>query len=149
LVAYKGPLFNLDNPLVNLDEPTLEPLFEGPHFSALPTTIDPFTAEQIDSIKDDQIIFTRDGGCRRYLVHWKGHLESDDTWITREDMWRLDPDLLEFYDSHLELYSTGSRSFHPGSTDGGITSVPLCTYQRRRRRVTSALLWVWFWTLVV
>ena len=59
LVAYKGPPFNPDNPLVNLDEPNPEPLFEGPHFPLLQTTLDPFTTEQIDSIKDDHIISTR------------------------------------------------------------------------------------------
>jgi len=32
LVAYEGPPFNPDNPLVDLDEPTPEPLFEGPTF---------------------------------------------------------------------------------------------------------------------
>jgi len=119
LVAYKGPPFNLDNLLVDLDEPTPEPLFEGPHFSLLPTINDPFTAEH--SIKDNRIISTRDGACRRYLVRWKSHSESNDTWITREDLQRLAPDLLEFYESHLESYSTGSSSFHPGSTYGGIT----------------------------
>ena len=144
LVAYKCPPFNPNNPLVGLDEPTPEPLFEGSHFPPLPTTIDLLTAEQIDSIKDDQIISTRDDGCRRYLVHWKGRPESDDTWITREDLQRLASDLLEFYKSHLELYSMGSSSLHRGSTDGGITPVPLCTYQRRHRRVTLAPLWLWF-----
>jgi len=63
LVAYKGPPFNPDNPLVNLDEPNPEPLFEGPHFPLLQTTLDPFTTEQIDSIKDDHIISTSDSGC--------------------------------------------------------------------------------------
>jgi len=82
LIAYKGPPFNPDNPLVDLDEPTPEPLFEGPHFLPLRTTIDSFTAEEIDSIKNNQIISTRDGGCRRYLVHWIGRPESADTWIT-------------------------------------------------------------------
>ena len=82
MVAYKGPPFNPDNSLINFDEPTHELLFEGSHFLPLPTTFDPFTIEQIDSIKDDQIISTRDDGCRRFLVHWKGRPESDDTWIT-------------------------------------------------------------------
>ena len=45
LVAYKGPPFNPDNSLVDLDEPTPESLFERPHFPPLPTTIDSFTAE--------------------------------------------------------------------------------------------------------
>jgi len=68
LVAYKGPPFNPDNLLVDLDKPTPELLFEEPHFPPLSTTNDSFTAEQIDSIKNNQIISTRDGGCIRYLV---------------------------------------------------------------------------------
>ena len=32
LVAYKSLPFNPNNPLMNLDEPTLESFFEGPHF---------------------------------------------------------------------------------------------------------------------
>jgi len=40
LVAYKDPPFNPDNPLMDLDEPTPEPLFEGLHFLPLPTIID-------------------------------------------------------------------------------------------------------------
>ena len=62
--------------------------------SPLPTTHVPFIAEQIDNIQDKQIISTRDGGCKRQLVHWKIHPESDDVWITREDMQLLTPDLL-------------------------------------------------------
>jgi len=63
LVAYKGPPFNPNNLLVDLDEPTSVLFFEGPHLSPLPTTHVLFTEEQIDSIQDDQIISTRDG-CR-------------------------------------------------------------------------------------
>jgi len=58
LVAYKCPLFNTDNSLVDLDEHISKPLFEGSHFPLLSTTNVSFTAEQIDSIKDDQIIST-------------------------------------------------------------------------------------------
>ena len=57
LVAYKGPLFSPDNPLVDLDEPIVKPFLEGPNL-ALPITIVLFAAEQIDSIRDDQIIST-------------------------------------------------------------------------------------------
>ena len=63
LVAYKVPPFNPDNPLVDLDEPTLEPFFERPHLPPLPITPIPFAAKQIDSTQDDQIIFTRDSDC--------------------------------------------------------------------------------------
>ena len=47
LVTYKGPPFNPNNPLVNLNKPTPKTLFEGPHFFPPPTTNDPFTAEQL------------------------------------------------------------------------------------------------------
>ena len=126
---------------MDLDEPTPEPLFEGHHFSPLPTTID-LTTEQIESRKDDQIISVKDNGCRQYLVHGKGRPESDDIWITRKDLQRLAPDLLEFYENHLKPYSTESSSFHPASTNGGITLVPLRTYQRRRHRITSTPFWL-------
>jgi len=45
LVTYKGPPFNPDNPLVDLDEPTHNLLFKGPHFPPLPTINVSFTAE--------------------------------------------------------------------------------------------------------
>jgi len=37
----------------------------------------------------------------------------------------------------------------PHTTWWDITPVPLRTYQRRRRRITSAPLWLWFWALLV
>ena len=72
----------------------------------LSTTPISFAAEQIDNIQDDQIIFTQDGDCRRYLVRWNNHPEYDDARITREDLQRLTSDLLEYYESHREPYST-------------------------------------------
>jgi len=45
LVAYKSPSFNPDNLLVDLDEPTYEPLLEGPHLPPLPTTAVSLTSE--------------------------------------------------------------------------------------------------------
>jgi len=53
LVAYKDPSFNPDNPLVDLDEPTHELFFEGPHLPPLPTTHVLFAAEHIDRIQND------------------------------------------------------------------------------------------------
>jgi len=64
---------------MDLDEPTSEHFFEGPHLPQLPTTLVPFAAEQIDSIQNDQSISTRDVGCRQYLLCWNSHPESDDT----------------------------------------------------------------------
>ncbi|WP_374695326.1 hypothetical protein ACEW7V_02420 [Areca yellow leaf disease phytoplasma] len=34
-------------------------------------------------------------GYQRFLVRWQGRPESDDSWISREDLQRLNPDLLE------------------------------------------------------
>ena len=50
----------------------------GLRLPPLLTTSVIFVAEQTNSIQDNQIIFTRDGGCRRYLVRWNSRPESDD-----------------------------------------------------------------------
>jgi len=63
---------------VDLNEPTPELFFEGPHLSPLPTAPVLFVVEQVDSFQDDQIIFTRDDGCRQYLVCWNSRPEIDD-----------------------------------------------------------------------
>jgi len=78
LVVHKGPDFNPSNPL--LDEPTQNLTSEGPSLPPL-LNLPPYAAEQIDKIIDDEIISTTNGGTRRYLVHWKGKPESDDTWL--------------------------------------------------------------------
>jgi len=67
---------------VDLDEPVPEPFLEEPNLLPLPTITIPFATKQIDSIKDNRNIFTRDDSCRRYLVRWKDCPECDDTWIT-------------------------------------------------------------------
>ena len=100
-VVYKGHPFNPDNPLVNLDEPTPEPLFERHHLPHYLLQLSHLQQNKSISIKDDHIISTQDGGCTQYLMRWKGRPESD-TWITREDLQRLTLNLLEYYESHLE-----------------------------------------------
>ena len=114
LVVYKGLDFNPSNPL--LDKPTQDLTSEGPFLPPLPN-LPPYVAEQIDKIIDDEIISTTDGGIRRCLVHWKGKLESGDTWLDREDMQRLDSNALEQYESSRDTHSTGSSFSHPGRID--------------------------------
>ena len=53
LVAYKGLPFKPVNPPMDLGEPIPETFLEGPNLPSLPTTIVPFAAEHIDSIRDD------------------------------------------------------------------------------------------------
>ena len=61
LIPYKGHSFNSENPHVDLNEPIPELFLEGPNLSLLLITTVPFAAVQIDSIRDDQVISTRDG----------------------------------------------------------------------------------------
>ena len=113
LVEYREPTmipsepFEPDNILES--EPTLE----------CPPTNWPERRERIERILDDQTISTRNQGYQRYLVRWQGRPESDDSWITREDLQRIDPDILEKYQSQTNPYSTESSSYHPGRIGGG------------------------------
>jgi len=66
LTAYKGQDFNPSNPL--LDEPTQDLTSEGPFLPSL-SNLPPYATEYIAKITEDEIIFTTDGGIRRYLVH--------------------------------------------------------------------------------
>ena len=80
LVAYKSPHFNLDNSLVDLDEPTHEPFFEESHLPPLLATSITFAAEQIDRFRRTKSSPPEmEIADRRYLVCWNSHSESDNT----------------------------------------------------------------------
>ncbi|KAI0503728.1 hypothetical protein KFK09_014667 [Dendrobium nobile] len=112
LVASEGPEFNPDNPLHN--EPCENPPSEIPSLPPLPNLPHLPISEKIEAILDDEIISTKEGGRQRYLVHWKGKPATDDTWIDREELQGLDPDLLEMYESSRDFYSTGSSFLSAG-----------------------------------
>ena len=76
-------------------------------------TIFPKQREKVESILDDQTITTRKKGYQRYLVHWEGCPESEDSWVTQEDLQRISPDLLEHYLSQTYPSSTESSSSYP------------------------------------
>ena len=80
----------------------------------------PECREKIERILDDQAISTRHKGYQRYLVRWQGRPESEDSWITREDLQCMDLDILGKYQGQTDPYSTGSSSFHPRRIDGDI-----------------------------
>ena len=69
--------------------------------------------DEIDHILDEQIRFTRGRDYHRYLVHWQNRPESEDTWITKEELQRIDPELFEHLQSSMESNSTESSSFPP------------------------------------
>jgi len=58
------------------------------------------TTHQVDDILDDEIITTKDDVTRRYLVHWKGKLPTDDTWEYQSELQQIDPDILEHMKVH-------------------------------------------------
>jgi len=126
LVEYREPAVIPSEPF----EPN--PIIESDPDPVCPPTNWPVRKEQIEKILDDQVISTRNRGYQRYLVRWQGRPDSDDSWISREELQELDPDLLERYQSQLEPYSTGSSSSHPGRIGAGT---------RLRRRLQSSI-WI-------
>jgi hypothetical protein len=110
LIAYKGPATIPDDPFT---EPSPTPTI-SPDFDTIPPNIPPTHKESIDAILDEQVILTRDGTVQRFLVRWHGRPESDCTWIAREDLQQLDPDLLEYYQSRIDALP--STSYRPPTT---------------------------------
>ena len=60
---YKGPDFNPNNPF----DDEFEPISDRHSLPPLPNIL-PNTVNQIDKIVNDEIITTKDGGTRKYLV---------------------------------------------------------------------------------
>ena len=99
----------------------LDPLFEREPTLEYPQKW-PERREKIERILDDQAVSTRQNSYQRYLVRWQGHPNSEDSWITREDLQCIDPDLLKKYQSQTDPYSTGLSSSHP-RRNGGDTKI--------------------------
>ena len=75
----------------------------------------------IDRILDEQIRSIRGRDYHCHLVHWRGRLESKDSWITRENLQKNDADHFEYYRTVLKSDSMESSSPHPGRIDEDIT----------------------------
>ena len=95
------------------------PIFESETNPECPPTNWPERRERIERILDDQAISTQNRNYQCYLVRWQGRPESEDSWITREDLQCMDLDILKKYQSQIDPYSTGSSSSHPGRIDVG------------------------------
>ena len=133
-----SPTFNVSD-LIEYKEPMMIPsepfgpdhIFESEPVPEYPPTTIPQKKEKIEQILDDKIVTTRNKDYYRYLVRWQGRPDSDNSWITREDLQRLDPDLFEQYQSQVGPYSTGSSSRHPerfgADTTKGLQSLWLDT----------------------
>jgi hypothetical protein len=137
LVAFKGTAVILDAPF---DDPLPDPI-DIPLPIPAPLNLPYARKEHIDAILDEQIVSTRDGGVQRFLVRWHGRPTSDCTWITRDELQQLDPDLLEYYQSYPSLHSTGSSSSHPEGV--GADTRYKQTYKRRLKKKTAQPVALW------
>uniref|UniRef100_A0A2N9H5T6 Reverse transcriptase n=1 Tax=Fagus sylvatica TaxID=28930 RepID=A0A2N9H5T6_FAGSY len=137
LVAFKGTAVIPDTPF---DDPLPDPL-DIPLPIPAPLNLPYARKEHIDAILDEQIVSTRDGGVQRFLVRWHGRPTSDCTWITRDELQQLDPDLLEYYQSYPSLHSTGSSSSHPEGV--GADTRYKQTYKRRLKKKTAQPVALW------
>ena len=92
LVDYNGLDFNPSNPLD--DESSIEPSSERHFLISLPNIL-PYKVDQIDKIVNDEIITTKDGVTRKNLVRWKRKPPTDDSWLDRSELQKIDLDILE------------------------------------------------------
>ncbi|CAA6659211.1 unnamed protein product [Spirodela intermedia] len=78
--------------------------------------------EHIESTLDEQVISNPSGEMRRFLVHYKGHPPSDDSWISGEDLCRLDLAVWECHNSTQLPSSLEPSSTNPGEVDAARSS---------------------------
>jgi len=72
-----------------------DPFFESEPSPECPPVTLPEWQYRIEHIMDDQVVTTRNNGYQHYLVHWQGRPESENSWITREDLQYIDSNLLK------------------------------------------------------
>uniref|UniRef100_A0A5B7BML6 RNA-directed DNA polymerase n=1 Tax=Davidia involucrata TaxID=16924 RepID=A0A5B7BML6_DAVIN len=87
----------------------------------------PHSTDRIETILADEFVASCHGGYRRFLLKWQDRPDTDATWVTEDELQRLDPDLLEQYSC---FHSPEESSFPPGENDGDRTRV----YVRRRNK---------------
>ena len=88
-----SPTFNVSD-LIEYKEPMMipsepfgpDPIFESEPIPECPPTAFPKKREKIEQILDVKIVTTRNRDYYRYLVRWQGRPESDNSWITGEDL---------------------------------------------------------------
>ena len=141
LVAHKSPTAILDTPF---DESLPNPI-DAPIPTPLPLNLPYAHKESIYAILDKQIVSTRDGGVHHFLVRRQGRPNSDCTLITRDELLRLDPDLLEYYQSSSNFHSTGSSSSHSGRVGVDTRYKPpiTCMYRRKSKKKTAQPVALW------
>ena len=76
---------------------------------------------------------------------WQGRPDSDCIWITRDELQRLDLDLLEYYQSSSDFHSMGSSSSHPVGVGADMRYKPPITrtYRRKSKKKTAQPVALW------
>ena len=97
----------------------------------------------VENIVDEQVVSTRHGGYQKYLIKWNDRPDSDNTWVTKEELQRIDPDILERYYSFISPEASPSQQ---GRTDEDITPKPFKFYERKRwkKRAANNYISLWF-----
>lgn len=96
-------------PFLNPIEP------ESPKLPLPPSLSTPKKFEQIEEILDDKTTYTRAGSYQKFLVKWKGKPLSKRSWVLKEELFRLNPEL---YTEYLHHSSPEENSFWSGRDDG-------------------------------
>ena len=116
-MPYRGPAMEPSEEL----EPS-STLERGP---SPPPSIQRHWHRQVDRILDEQTTVTKNRVYQCYLVRWKDQPPTKDTWMSREDLMQLDPDILERFQAEVDPYSTASSSSHSGGFGEGTSSPSL------------------------
>ncbi|XP_075640578.1 uncharacterized protein LOC142612363 [Castanea sativa] len=146
LVVYKILTAIHDTPF---DEPLLDPI-DALIPTSLPLNLPYAHKESIYAILNEQIVSTRDEGVHRFLVRWRGRPDFDCTWITRDELQRLDPDLMEYYQSSSDFHLMGRVLLTRGAlvrTQSTNPQLYTCMGGRAKRRRLN--LWRYGWSLLV
>ncbi|KAL0000518.1 hypothetical protein SO802_014299 [Lithocarpus litseifolius] len=103
-----------------------------------------FNIEDLVAYKSP-IVSTKDGGIHRFLVRWQGRPDSECIWITRDELQRLDLDLLKYYQSASDFHSTGSSSSHPRRVGADTRHRPpiIHIYGRKNKKKTAQPVALW------
>ncbi len=110
LVAYKGRTTIPDDPFI---EPSPAPT-TSPTPDTIPPNIPHTRKESIVAIWMSMLFKPRMEQSNISLVQWQRQLESDCTWIAREDLEQLHLNLLEYYQNKIETPS--ATKHHPPIT---------------------------------
>lgn len=103
LVPYHGHSIPDFEPFADTQTLVPQPLQPVPPLSLVTSY-----REEIEVILEDQIVSTRRGGYQRYFIKWKGYPDIDSTYLTKNELQNIDPNLLEQYRSHLASETTFS-----------------------------------------